>query len=168
NRCVPLFCKLFSVATLSIFLSKIISFRLRLLSLLPWAQPLSLRHLRQHQLSGVSPHIWSDRAGVHPRLARRAFRARCDSARRANPSPFRRARARSSAPANYAPRPECRQSLPDHSSTALLPLCAKRSSASSACASSLARTHRGAADNRPAPAISISPTLSVVLCESID
>src|SRR5207244_11019842 len=117
------------------------------------------------RLSGASLHIWSDRAAVHPHRAHRACRAQCDSARRVNPSLARRARARWSAPANYAPRLECRQSLPGHSSTALLPPCAGRSSASLGCASSLARTHRAAADNGTAPVISISPTPSGVLSE---
>src|SRR4029077_5978266 len=114
---------------------------------LPWPlpTPLSLRRLRQpRHLSGASLRTWSDRAGVHPRQARRACLAQCGSARPANLLLDPRARARSSAPASCAPRLECRQSLPGHSSTALLPLCAERNSASSECASSLARTRRDA------------------------
>src|SRR5262249_4793590 len=139
---------------------------------LPWPlpAPLSLRRLRQppRHLSGASPGIWSDHAGVHQRQARRAFRVQYDTEHPANLLLGPRARARSSAPASCVPRLECRQSLPGRSSTALLPLCAKRNSASSECASSPARTRRAAGDNWPGPVTSISPTPSGVLSESID
>src|SRR5207249_2278536 len=158
NRHAPLFCKLFSVATLSTFLSNIISFRRRLLS----------PRLRQHQSSDVSLHIWSGRAGVHPRPARRAFHAQYDSEHPANPSRVPRVQARSSAPVNYVPRPECRQSLPGHSSTELLPLYAAQNSASSVCASSPERTRRAVVGNRPAPVTSTSPIPFGVLCGSVD
>src|SRR4029077_11756201 len=138
---------------------------------LPWPlpAPLSPRRLRQpRHLSGASLHTWSDFAGVHPRQASRACPAQCGSARPANLSRVPRARARSSAPASCALRLECRQSLPGHSSTALLPLYAGRNLASSECASSLARRRRGVADNWSGPVTSISPTSSAVLSESTD
>src|SRR4029453_17783725 len=129
--------------------------------ILIWPPPALLLPHRLHRPprpSAASLRTWSDRAAAHPRQARRAFRAQCDSARQANLSLVRRARARSSAPASYAPRLECRQSLLSHLSTPPSPLYAARSSASSACASSPAHTLRAAGDNPPAPVTSISPT----------
>src|SRR5207302_11311681 len=131
-------------------------------------RPVSRRLRRPRYLSGASLRTWSDSAGVHRRLTNRACRAQYDSARPANLLLVPRARARLSAPASCALRLECRQSLPGRSSTALLPLCAGRNSAFSACASSPARKRRGAADNWSTPVTSISPTSSVVLSESID
>src|SRR5207302_8742971 len=128
----------------------------------------SLRPLARRRLSVVSLHIWSGCVDVHPRQDCRAYHAQYGSARQVNPSRALRARARWSAPANCVPRLECRQSLPGHSSTALLPLCARQNSASSACASSPARTHRAVAGNRSTPVTSISPRPSGVLFESTD
>src|SRR5207302_3285274 len=163
RRALP-FCKLSSVATLSIFCFKF-TFSL------PWPlpAPLSPRRLRQpRHSSGASLHIWSDCVGVHRHRASRAIRAQYDSARPANLLLVPRARARWSAPANCALRLECRQSLPGHSSTVLLPLYAARNSASSECVSSLGRRRPDVADNWPAPVTLISPTPSGVLSESTD
>src|ERR1700676_4910982 len=147
-----------------------------MLSLLhfPWARALSPHRLwaqlhRHHRLlSAVSPRTSIGCGGGPPRLTSRASRARCGNARPPDLSPARHARARSSAPASCALRPVCRQSLPGHSSTAPLLLYARQNSASSASASSLARTRRAVADNSSAPVTSISPTPCVVLSESAD
>src|ERR1700693_2312759 len=138
---------------------------------LPWPLPalLSPRRLRQpRHLSGASLRTWSG-SGLPPlRLASPAHRAQCDSARPANLLLVPRARARWSAPAGCAPRLECRQSLPGRSSSGPGQLCEARNSASSECASSLARTRRDAGDNWPGPVTSTSPTPSGVLSESTD
>src|SRR6266704_1304078 len=82
----------------------------------------------------ASRRTWTVPACGSPRPRRPVFRARCDSARPANPSRGRRARARWSAPASCGRCRECRSSLQPHSSAARAPLSAARSSVSSAFA----------------------------------
>src|SRR5258708_16226852 len=77
-----------------------------------------------------------------PRPRHPAFRARCDSALRANPSRGRRAPIRSSAPASCGRRREYKSSLRSHSSSEHAPLCAVPSSVSSACAFACTRRRR--------------------------
>src|SRR5229473_2447870 len=80
----------------------------------------------------ASPRTWIVPACGSPRPRRPVFRARCDSARPANPSRGRRARARWSAPASCGRCRECRSSLQPHSSAARAPLSAAPNLVSSA------------------------------------
>ena len=81
---------------------------------------------------------------------------------REDPSHGLRARARSSAPANYGQCRECTSSLPRCSSTARAPLCAVLSSASSASGCTRERKRRAFPDSLPAPATSSSSGSSPV------
>src|SRR5258708_4066469 len=95
----------------------------------------------------ASLHTWSGLASdsQHPR--RPAFRARCDSALPGDPSRGRRVPARSSAPASCGRCREYRWSLPPSWSNARAPLCATRSSVSSASACKHECTHRAFPDS---------------------
>src|SRR6266566_718808 len=133
-----------------------------------WHRSLSLLRKSFHvqPLSGclTSPRpLWaaSRRTSIVPacdsRLPQRpAFRARCDTARPADPSRGRRARARWSALAGCGRRREYTWSLQSHSSAAHAPLCAARSSVSSASACTRECTRLASPDNPPAQATSSS------------
>src|SRR2546425_517054 len=82
--------------------------------------------------SAASPRTSTVPACGFPRPRRPVFRARCDTARPANPSRGRLGRARWSAPASCGRCRECRSSLQPHSSAARAPLSAGRNSVSSA------------------------------------
>src|SRR6266702_4556344 len=127
-----------------------------------WHRSLSLLRKSFHvqPLSGCltsPPPLWaaSPRTSIVPacdsRLPRRpAFRARCDTARPADPSRGRRAPARWSALAGCGRRREYTWSLQSHSSAARAPLCAARSSVSSASACTRECTRLASPDNPPA------------------
>src|SRR4029077_8061550 len=91
-----------------------------------------------------------------PRPRHPAFRARCDTALRADPSRGRRARARWSAPAGCGQRRECTSSLQSNSSSAHALLCAARSLVSSAFACTRECTRRASPGSPPAQATSSS------------
>src|SRR5713226_7829426 len=91
-----------------------------------------------------------------PRPQHPAFRERCHTARPADPSRGRRARARWSAPAGCGRRPEYTSSLQSHSSAERAPLCAAPSSVSSASACTRECTRLASPGSPPAPATSSS------------
>src|SRR6266851_9391597 len=91
-----------------------------------------------------------------PRPRHPAFRARCDSALRANLSHGPRVPARSSAPAGCGRRREYKSSLQWHSSGERAPLCAVPSSVSSASACTRECTRRASPGSPPAQATSSS------------
>src|SRR5260370_10020296 len=104
----------------------------------------------------ASRHTSNVPACGSPRPRHPAFRARCDSALRANPSRGRRAPIRSSAPAGCGRRREYKSLLQWHSSGERAPLCAMPSSVSSASACTRGCTRRASPDIPPARATSSS------------
>src|SRR6266403_2551376 len=104
--------------------------------------------------SAASRHTLNVPACDSPRPRRPAFRAPRDTARPADPSRGRRAPARSSAPAGCGRHREYKSSLQSHSSSARAPLCAARSSVSSASACTRGCTPRASPGSPPAQATS--------------
>src|SRR6516162_4117871 len=92
----------------------------------------------------ASPHTWSDSGDDHQPRGCRAFHERCDTERLANPLRDLHEPARSSAPADYGLRRECRQLPRTRLSSAPWRLFAAPSLVSSACESSPERRLRGA------------------------
>src|SRR6266567_2894871 len=104
----------------------------------------------------ASPHTSTAPACGSQRPPHPAFRARCDTARPADPSRVLRAPARSSVPAGCGRPPEYTSSLQWHSSAARAPLCAVQSSASSASACTRECTLRASPGSPPRQATSSS------------
>src|SRR5258708_10790941 len=120
------------------------------------AQPLSGCLTSPVRPWAASPRTSNVPACGSPRPRRPAFRARCDTARPANPSRGRRAPARWSAPAGCGRRREYTSSLQSHSSGERAPLCAARSSVSSAFACTRECTRPASPGSPPARATSSS------------
>src|SRR6266446_4633930 len=104
----------------------------------------------------ASRHTSTAPACGSPRPPRPEFRARCDTARPADPSRGLLAPTRSSVPAGCGRRPEYRSLLRWHSSAARAPLCAAPSSVSSAFACTRECTRRASPGSPPMQATSSS------------